>query len=672
MQRSNELPFPDETQGDHSNRADRWGADNGSADISDCVSDEECAAGNVAAAPCTAWACDPADGCIEVPVTGVDCDDADLCTVDDQCLAGACVGQPVNCDDQDPCTEDACDPATGCINAIPDDGSCDDLDACTKEDLCVDGTCIGIAIDCEDGDPCTDNACNVASGCAFSPLTGNPCDDSDPCTTNDTCVDGHCSGDSINCEDGNPCTVDYCGADGACLHAPGTGALCNDGNACTDLDQCVEGLCLGQASKCDDGNPCTLDSCNSQGGCIHTEPPGLPCDDGNECTTNDQCYQGGCVGGSALACDDGSQCTDDSCAPDSGCVFEPLGVIPCDDSDACTESDTCNAGLCAGVAVVCQDASSCTADSCDPATGCVFAPMDGPCDDGDPCTAGDFCSGGLCQPGPDPECLAIERIVLAGDSWSTGLIIPFREALDDRGYEEVILSWELTSKPGSKLAGWLADDNMMNALYLSLDVDPPAELLVFTLSGNDYLGACKNGLGLTGPLGWLAFMTQVQSDLQTFIGLARMGRPHLKVMLIGYDYLHFEMIQALGNTMPGLNTVTFNLGLIELATRGRDAALAMPDTIYAHSMGLCQHTFGDYFHPPFLCPNPVAGCPEYGPGQAPKPGPAPGYNPFPGGWYTYPGPLDHVPDGIHLDPAGYRAIADNALDQGGAAWIEGQ
>jgi len=162
--------------------------------------------------------------------------------------------------------------------------------------------------------------------------------------------------------------------------------------------------------------------------------------------------------------------------------------VPCDDLNACTEDDTCNGKTCSGTEVVCLDDSPCTTDLCDPAGGCAFAPVEGPCDDGDPCTAGDFCSGGDCHPGPDPECLAIERIVLAGDSWSTGLIIPFREALDDRGYEEVILSWELTSKPGSQVSGWLADPNMMNALYLALDLDPPAELLVFTLSGND-LGA---------------------------------------------------------------------------------------------------------------------------------------------------------------------------------------
>jgi hypothetical protein len=640
-------------------------------DVTLCLTNTLCAAANAEAAECHAWACNPAVGCVEVPLTGQPCDDIDNCSNEDQCLSGQCVGQPLNCSDSDPCTQDSCDPLTGCRNDPTPGAMCDDGDACTQEDKCVDGACGGAELVCADANPCTLDVCNSESGCVSYPLTGNPCDDGSACTDQDQCLDGDCVGTEVVFSDGNPCTEDICNPVTGWQYEPSDGADCNDGNDCTDKDQCLQGVCVGQTSACDDGNPCTIDTCNALGGCIHIEPPGLPCDDGDGCTTDDQCYQGQCVGGPAPGCDDGEQCTEDSCDSASGCVFKELNSTPCDDGSACTTDDFCTEASCTGTPISCEDGLVCTDDTCDPAIGCVYAPAVGPCDDDDACTEGDFCANGQCQPGNNPQCLAVKRVVLAGDSWSTGLIGPMRDAFDDRGYEEVPISWELTSKPGSKVNGWVNDSNLMNALYLSLDVDPPAEILFFTLSGNDFLGACKEGLGILGPLAYVFRMTLIQWDLQTFVNLARAGRPNLKIVLIGYDYLHFEMIQFLGNNMPGLNTISFNLALVDLATRARDVSLGTPNMLYAHNMGLLQHTFGDYFHPLFLCPNPVFGCPEYGPGEAPAPGPAPGYDPFPGGWYSYPSPVDYIPDGIHPNYDGFRVIFENTLDQGAAAWVEG-
>jgi hypothetical protein len=237
------------------------------------------------------------------------------------------------------------------------------------------------------------------------------------------------------------------------------------------------------------------------------------------------------------------------------------------------------------------------------------------------------------------------------------MIFPLRDALDARGYEEVTVTWELTAKPGSTVAGWLASPDLMNGLFLSLDVEPRADILFFTLGGNDYLAACKSGLGLGGVIEWILVMARIQADLQTFVALVKAGRPDLKVVLIGYDYLNLPLMNLLGIDMPGMDWIRFNLGMVELASRGRAVAAATPGMVYAHNMGLLQHVFG---------------CPPYGPGVAPGPGPAPAYDPFPGGWYTYPSPADHIPDGIHPDYAGFRALVENSLDQGPAAWIEGK
>ena len=95
-------------------------------------------------------------------------------------------------------------------------------------------------------------------------------------------------------------------------------------------------------------------------------------------------------------CDDGNTADGDCCS--STCQFEPTGSA-CNDGNACTLSDTCNAtGQClSGPPRDCVDANVCTADSCDPAVGCVHAPLSGgACDDGRLCTTGDTCQNGVC------------------------------------------------------------------------------------------------------------------------------------------------------------------------------------------------------------------------------------------------------------------------------------
>jgi hypothetical protein len=58
---------------------------------------------------------------------------------------------------------------------------------------CAAGGCDGIL--CDDGNACTQDACNPASSlCAYSPVPG-PCDDGDPCTENDQCAGAACAGD---------------------------------------------------------------------------------------------------------------------------------------------------------------------------------------------------------------------------------------------------------------------------------------------------------------------------------------------------------------------------------------------------------------------------------------------------------------------------------------------
>jgi endoglucanase len=135
----------------------------------------------------------------------------------------------------------ACDVAEACNgtssscpgNAYqPNNTACNDSSACTTSDVCTNGVCGGSAVNCDDGNVCTTDACNPATGCANTNNTGS-------------CAD-----------DGNSCTNDVCSG-GVCTHpAAASGASCNDGNASTCSDVCnASAVCGG--STCASCTPTT-------------------------------------------------------------------------------------------------------------------------------------------------------------------------------------------------------------------------------------------------------------------------------------------------------------------------------------------------------------------------------------------------------------------------------
>src|SRR5690606_34639745 len=117
-----------------------------------------------------------------------------------------------------------------------------------------------------------------------------------------------------------------------------------------------------QAGQCKAGQPvncahlddaCNLGVCSPADGQCAKAPKadGAACDDGNACTQVDTCQGGVCTGTAPVVCTPLSQCHEAGvCNPATGLCSEPLKAngSPCDDSDPCTLTDTCQAGSCFG------------------------------------------------------------------------------------------------------------------------------------------------------------------------------------------------------------------------------------------------------------------------------------------------------------------------------------
>lgn len=189
----------------------------------------------------------------------VDCDDRD-CLGDPACplpcqLDSDCALLPAT-----DCSSWICGREAFCVQQFAPEGSaCDNGDYCTGRDACdAQGHCLaGTAVNCNDGNICTEEFCDPQVGCVYSPL---------------------------DCDDQDGCTVDSCDPQTGCQHAP---VVCQPGDAC-HVRECnpQTGQCEVSWVDCDDGEPCTSDHCDSVEGCYHL---------GLRCGTGEICVDGFCV-----------------------------------------------------------------------------------------------------------------------------------------------------------------------------------------------------------------------------------------------------------------------------------------------------------------------------------------------------------------------------------------
>ncbi len=308
------------------------------------------------------------DGCRPF-VDGLVCDDENVCTANDVCQAGTCLGA-----------------------AIADGTACDDGDLCTQTDSCQAGVCSGAnPVTCSPSDQChVAGVCDRQTGLCSDPAAADEtsCDDGNQCTQTDSCQAGVCSGaDPVSCSPSDQCHVTgVCDSQtGLCSDpAKDDGTSCDDGDQCTQTDSCQAGLCSGADPViCSQSDQCHVAGiCDPQTGqCpdpVATD--GTACDDGDPCMQGEVCRAGVCGGASPVVCEPSDQChLAGECDPASGACSNPAAPDgkSCDDGDACSLNEACQSGACVSTSILdCDDQDPCTSGECDAQQGCLHSPKE--------------------------------------------------------------------------------------------------------------------------------------------------------------------------------------------------------------------------------------------------------------------------------------------------------
>jgi hypothetical protein len=264
-----------------------------------------------------------------------------LCSGDNECLSNNCLNGfclrctqyqgpvPASCshssgngsgeggEDHNVCTDDVCNFATGLCERHPNTLPCDDGNDCTKGDACSNGLCRHTGFNgCSSNFAfCSSNAQCQSGRCVLGQCF--PCGNDLDCVTTDPCRFGSCvpepnSGAGVCiypriCDDANACTVDVCFApSGAFLFCVNPnaqpGAPCDNSLFCDGTDTCNgSGTCNHTGDPClplnlSDNN-CASSCSEVSKGCVAPDPFGTACNDGNACSTVDACQAGICVGG---------------------------------------------------------------------------------------------------------------------------------------------------------------------------------------------------------------------------------------------------------------------------------------------------------------------------------------------------------------------------------------
>lgn len=286
------------------------------------------------------------------------CDDGLKCTEGDTCSNGVCKGKSKPCEgDNKPCELTSCQPTDGkCVSSPVTGLACDDGNLCTVSEACALEGCVGVAKKCDDGNPCTVDGCFATTGC-FNEATIAECSDNDACTLPDACTEGTCKGTAINCDDGNICTSDSCEKGKGCVHKSSL-ASCSDGDNCTESDVCAGGLCKGSPLACSDNNACTTDSCGAAGCTFKALKNASSCAGGGQCWAG-ECVVAECGNTSCEYNETPSSCAKDCPAGGGKCETSDTSCLATCKADVCAaEANACGLDAACGKLETCVTACS--------------------------------------------------------------------------------------------------------------------------------------------------------------------------------------------------------------------------------------------------------------------------------------------------------------------------
>jgi MYXO-CTERM domain-containing protein len=282
-----------------------------------CNGAETCSGSACTATPCDGICDEGAMTCIECDSPD-DCDDDNPCTDDDCNGSNECenTGNASNsCSDGNPCTDDACNGSGNCVGTNNTD-PCDDGLFCTTTDACSAGSCVGT------GDACPGDQCLEGIDACGDCNQPSDCDDSDPCTDEACDGSGNCSNDPS--ADGTACTSDgdFCTGVEECQ----SGSCVSPGDPCSGLQTCDESgdVCESTAAG-DDGGITTSDGGMTSGGANDASSPGGPHpgnldgSTGNGSNSGDGSAGPGAGGPGSGTPDGGAVSTASAASDDAGC-----------------------------------------------------------------------------------------------------------------------------------------------------------------------------------------------------------------------------------------------------------------------------------------------------------------------------------------------------------------
>jgi hypothetical protein len=301
-----------------------------------------------------------------------------------------------------------CEPGAGCF-----------LDECLENSECQSGWCVehvgeGVCTqecseECPPGWTCkqvgaSDPDLVFVCVSSFSNLC-KPCATSDGCKAvggaQDVCVDYQDEGSFCGgaCQEDEDCPWGFSCSDVLTIDGIETRQCIADAGSCPCTQKSAElllwTLCdrANEFGLCDGKRICTEEGLSD---CDAAMPDKETCNGLDDDCDSDIDEPDDVDGKYVSLCDDGNDCTEDKCLGEAGCEHTILNQGECLDGDPCTVADHCQAGICTGNPVLCDDSNPCTDDSCDGAGGCQFVNNSESCDDSDPCTVADQCEDGIC------------------------------------------------------------------------------------------------------------------------------------------------------------------------------------------------------------------------------------------------------------------------------------